>query len=184
MARLNMERLGSRRHDGQVPATSPSRAIAVARGSGDPYRDRGAHGNAANTSTLFYGVIMKKVFIATAMLAASFSTFAEGEAYANPTLGSSGASRAQVLQNAAGPVVSGELGYSSEAPALTAISRSRAATSTMGASAEAAPPQEAPLTRAKVRAELGTAVYKGQLGFGEFGAAPTRGSMGSQIIGQ
>jgi hypothetical protein len=127
---------------------------------------------------------MKKVFIATAILAASFSTFAEGEAYANPTVGSSGASRAQFLHNAAGPIVSGELGYSADAPASTANSRSRAATSTMGAAAEAAPPQEAPLTRAKVRAELGSAVYKGQLGSGEFGATPTLGSMGSQIIGQ
>jgi hypothetical protein len=127
---------------------------------------------------------MKRVFIATAIFAASFSTFAEGEAYANPTVGSSGASRAQVLHNASGPVVSGELGYSSDAPASTAMSRRSVATSTMGASAEAAPPQEVRLTRAKVRAELGTAVYKGQLGSGEFGAAPTRGSMGSQIIGQ
>lgn len=171
-------------YDGQVPATSPSRAMLVARGSGDPCVDRGAHGNAATTSTLLYGVIMKKVFIATAILTASFSTFAEGETYANPTLGSPGASRAQVLHNAAGAIVSGELGYSADAPASTAISRSRAATSTMGASAEAAPPQQAPLTRAKVRAELGSAVYKGQLGSGEFGATPTLGSMGSQTIGQ
>jgi hypothetical protein len=118
---------------------------------------------------------MKTVFVATAILTASFSALGDGE----PT----GMTRAQVLQEAAGPIVSGELGYSHEAPASTAPSRGSSGTSTMGASAEASP-QEAPLPRTKVRAELDAAVYKGQLGFGEFGTAPTRGSNGSQTIGQ
>jgi hypothetical protein len=126
---------------------------------------------------------MKTVFVATAILTASFSAFGEGERYANPHAGDSGLTRAQVLQEAAGPIVSGELGYSHEAPSSTALSRGSAVTSTMGASAEASP-QEAPLPRTKVRAELDGAVYKGQLGSGEFGTAPTRGSNGSQTIGQ
>ena len=70
---------------------------------------------------------MKTVFVATAILTASFSAFGEGERYANPHAGDSGLTRAQVLQEAAGPIVSGELGYSHEAPSSTALSRGSAA---------------------------------------------------------
>jgi hypothetical protein len=118
---------------------------------------------------------MKTVFVATAILTASFSALGDGEP--------AGMTRAQVLQEAAGPIVSGELGYSHEAPASPALSRSSAVTSTMGATA-AESPQEARLPRTKVRAELDAAVYKGQLGSGEFGTAPTPGSGGSQTLGR
>ena len=116
---------------------------------------------------------MKTAFVATAILTASFCAIAQGEA--------------PVSLHEAGPIANGELGYSGGEPASTARTRSSKVTSTMGASAAASPqeaPQAASLTRTKVRAELDAAVYKGQLGFGEFGSVPTRGSMGSQTIGQ
>jgi hypothetical protein len=112
---------------------------------------------------------MKTAFVATAILTASFCAIAQGET--------------PVSLHEAGPIANGELGYSGGEPASTARPRSSKVTSTMGASAAAAP-QEAPLTRTKARAELNEAVYKGQLGSGEFGSLPTRGSMGSQTIGQ